>query len=158
MTDQPQLASDLAHRVHAALAAVGVEHDIDWGPETLTVGDVVGVITQRRPGVTFYAVAEDLVPDDARDRVALAATWMNSRLAASTVELDVDRGLLSVRAAVSLGAPGGAILELLPEDLGALLATAVDEVRTTWSQVAEPLKAVIDGREEPDAAARVLDA
>lgn len=154
MTEQTPLASELAHAVHGALDAAGVAHDTDWAQETFTLADgLVGVVTQVRPGVTLYAVADDVVPEDARERTALAATYLNSRLSSTTVELDMTLGLLSVRAAVSTGG-----LVLLPEDLGGLLAVAADEVRATWGLVRDPLAQVVAGTLDPAEAGRVLDA
>lgn len=152
MTEQTPLASMLAHTVHGALDAAGVAHDMDWGQETFTLVDgVVGVVTQVRPGVSVYVVADEVVPDDARERVALAAAHLNARLSGTTVEIDMTLGLLSVRAAVATGD-----LALLPEDLGGLVAVAADEVRATWALVAGVLADVVAGTREPAASVAVL--
>jgi len=152
VTEQTPLASALAHTVHAALDAAGVAHDMDWGQETFTLADgVVGVVTQVRPGVSVYVVAEDVVPADALERVALATARVNARLSSTTVEIDMERGLLAVRAAVAT-----ADLVLLPEDLGALVAVAADEARTTWGLVRAAFAEVVAGTREPAAAAAEL--
>ncbi|MGP7960585.1 hypothetical protein ACTVCO_07200 [Sanguibacter sp. A247] len=154
MTSETPLASQLAHAAHAALDAAGIEHTMDWGEETFTLTDgTVGVVTQVRAGITVYAVADDVVPQGDRERVALASAYLNSRLSTTAVEIDMALGLLAVRSAVATGD-----LTLLPEDLGGLIDTAAHEVRATWALVREPLAGVVAGTVPPATVAAVLDA
>lgn len=154
MTSETPLASQLAHTAHAALLAAGIEHTMDWGQETFTLSDgLVGVVTQVRAGVTVYAVADDVVPADARERVALASAYLNARLSTTAVEIDMALGLLAVRSSVATGD-----LTLLPEDLGGLVGTASAEVRATWGLVREALAGVVAGTAAPASVAEVLDA
>lgn len=153
MTGTTPLSSDLAHRVRAGLDAVGRAHTFDWQTETFETADgLVGVVAQQGPGIVLYAVADDVVGQEARERVALATAYLNSRLAGTAVEIDMANGLLSVRAAVLVGD-----LVLLPEDLGGLVDVAARAVHEAWGRVRDLLAAVGAGTLDPAAAGRALD-
>lgn len=154
MTDDA-LASELALATVAVLKDAGRTLDVNWDRETFDVlvpgGEpITGVVLSSSRSVVFYAVHPDVVPADARERTALAATRLNTRLSTSAVELDLDLGLLSVRAGIEVGTAS------LPFTvLRALLVNALDETERAWDAVRPALDKVVAGDLPAD---RVLDA
>ncbi|MEP7763348.1 YbjN domain-containing protein [Sanguibacter sp. 25GB23B1] len=116
VTDQPTIRTQgpgagttTLDAVIAALTADGRTLDVDQDLETFDVAPLVaggepvlGVVMTTGPAVVFYAVRSELVPAAARGAVAEWATRENTRLSTSAVELDLERGMLSLRSGVRL--------------------------------------------------------
>lgn len=152
MTDLPPLRTQGAgaettalDAVVAALTADGRVLEVNRDLETFDVAPLVpgaepvlGVVMTSVQSVVFYAVRPQTVPAEALDAVAAWATRENTRLVTAAVEVDLDRGLLSVRSGVRL--PDVPVSLTV---LGSLLRGALGEVEALAPLTGPAAEAVV---------------
>ena len=96
--------SDILVTVVTALHELAREPDVDWDLEVFDVArldggePLAGVVMNSTREVAFYAVRPQFVPAAARMSTAEFITRENTRLTTAAFELDLDTGILSLRA------------------------------------------------------------
>ncbi|WP_134765058.1 hypothetical protein [Nocardioides sp. 1609] len=138
----------LFERTRAAFAAVGLDvaPDDELHTFTLRAGDdpavpTVVVVMAGSETVCCYAVWPVLVPEGLRTETSMLVARANATLTTSALELDLDTGGLSARAAVRTDRLDDVAAHLL----GVLLEDAVLEANRALAVHRRAVEAVLEG-------------
>jgi hypothetical protein len=122
-------AETLFERVVAALRAVGLGPDVNADLENVTFESdgrtTVGVVMTHYDAVVFYSVWPEQVPEQCLVPAAEFVVRANTDLYTSALELDLDKRIISVRAAVACAPLEG----LADVTFGQILAAALEDSR-----------------------------
>jgi hypothetical protein len=135
----------LFQRVLYALKAVRLEPEVNSDIETVTFEtggrETVGVVMTHFDAVVFYSVWPAQVPTEYLVPVAEFVVRANNDLYTSALELDLEKGIVSVRSGIACGALEG-IADVI---FGQILSAALDESRTVAAAHHSALASIVSG-------------